>query len=337
MKRWFRLPRPSVEPLIDRTCRSCGHKKMHIHEHQPERRIVDWRSDTIHQVRVKCPRCGKTATCRPEGIKPGLHRSGAVVAFGVLLYSLGLSYEMAAAIRSLTGHGSKTGVCRDAVAAGGEAQAMQEARAGRSVRVLGVDGTGQKTQGDSVGVAFAVDAEGQVLLGVERVEEDNPRQVRRFIKKPCSKHQVESILADEHDSYKKVLQSHAVDAEHRLCQTHWKKSKQLRIRTLKSQAAQHGWNPYVRDLDELRRLIQANPPDARVRLEKIHRRYLDYAAAPPGARGRGAADRHRPREVLRGLAHSELPRDGKHPAHLRPEPSSPDGREARAGNLGTSY
>ena len=283
MRIWFRVVRPGTEPIIERTCPACGHARMHIHEQHRFRRIVDWKLDTVHQVRVKCPRCGKTATCRPQGIRPGLHRTGAVVAYGILLYTLGMSFEsVAAAMRTLTGHGSKTGIYRDVVAAGSEAQAMHEARAGRPVRILGIDGTGQKTKGGNAGVAFAVDAEEQVLLGVELVEEENPHQVRRFIKKLCRKYHVKYVMTDEHDSYEKGMQSKGVDAEHRLCQTHWKKSKQLRIRSLRSQASENGWDQYVRDLDELRRLIKEDPPDALVRLEKMHSRYLDHPPAQLG-------------------------------------------------------
>ena len=59
MRIWFQLPRPGIEPIINRTCPACGHRKMHIHEHQRFRRIVDWKLDTIQQVRVKCPCCGQ--------------------------------------------------------------------------------------------------------------------------------------------------------------------------------------------------------------------------------------------------------------------------------------
>ena len=283
MRIWFQLPRPGIEPILNRTCPACGHSRMHVHEHQPSRRIVDWKLDTIRQVRVKCPRCGKTSTCRPEGIDPGLHRTPAVVAFGVLLYALGLSYRSAAAaILALARNGSTTTVHRDVIAAGERVQAMHQARAGRAVCVLGIDGTGQRMKGGTAGVAFAVDAERQVLLGVELVDEDNPHPVRRFVTDLCRKYNVKAILTDEHDSYKKVLQSRSIPAEHRLCQTHWRKSKQLRIRTLKNQAEERGYRAYVRDLDELRRLVRDGPPDALARIEKIHRRYLDHAAAPPG-------------------------------------------------------
>jgi hypothetical protein len=213
-----------------------------------------------------------------------LHRTPGVVAYGVLLYALGLSYESAAAaIRALTQHGSKSAVYRDVVAAGDEARRLHEGRRGKAVRVLGVDGTGQPVKGaSSAGVAFAVDAEQQVLLGVELVEEEDPRQVRRFVKRMCQTYGVQAVLTDEHDSYKKVIQSPAIPAEHRLCQAHWKKSKQLRIRTLRMQSEERGYSRFVRDLDELRRLVRDGPEDALERLTRIHQRYLDYTAAPLG-------------------------------------------------------
>ncbi len=291
MKMLFRLPRPSGEPVVNRTCPICGCTGMHIHQHQRERGIVDWRLDTIPQVRVKCPSCGKTATCRPDGIAAGRHRTQAVSAFGIVLYTLGLSYGSAgSAIRSLAGAGSKSTVHRDVIAAGGKARRMHTTRAGRAVRVLGIDGTGQKIKRTgkgkrakgSVGVAFAVDAEHQTLLAVELVEEENERQVRRFVKRLCRDYGVECIITDEHTSYAKAMQARTITAQHRLCETHWKKSKQNRIRSLQSQAEDRGYTRFVRDLKELRRLVRDGPDDAVERVQKIHLRYLDYASAPRG-------------------------------------------------------
>jgi len=287
MELWFRLPRPGVEPVLDRTCPSCGHLKMHVHQHQRERRIVDYRLDTIHQVRVKCPRCGKTATCRPEGVQPNLHRTPAVVAYGVVLYVLGLSYRNAAgAVKLLVGQGSKSAVERDVRAAGQQAQRMHTARAGRPVRILGIDGTGQriKRRGTTrhVGVGFAVDAEQGVLLGVELMEEEKPNEVRRFVRRLCRRYDVEVILTDEHSSYPRAMRSRNVTAQHRLCQTHWKKSKQLRVRSLRAQAQERGHRRMVRDLDRLKRLIRDGPPDALQQLLRIHRRYLDAPPPRPG-------------------------------------------------------
>ncbi len=291
MKMLFRLSRPSGEPVVNRTCPICGCTGMHIHQHQRERGIVDWRLDTIPQVRVKCPSCGKTATCRPAGIAAGRHRTQAVSAFGIVLYTLGLSYGSAgSAIRSLAGAGSKSTVHRDVIAAGGKARRMHTTRAGRAVRVLGIDGTGQKIKRTgkgkrakgSVGVAFAVDAEHQTLLAVELVEEENERQVRRFVKRLCRDYGVECIITDEHTSYAKAMQARTITAQHRLCETHWKKSKQNRIRSLQSQAEDRGYTRFVRDLKELRRLVRDGPDDAVERVQKIHLRYLDYASAPRG-------------------------------------------------------
>lgn len=56
MRIWFKLPRPGTETIINRTCPSCGFNRMHIHQHEWARQIVDWRSDTIHQVRAERPR-----------------------------------------------------------------------------------------------------------------------------------------------------------------------------------------------------------------------------------------------------------------------------------------
>jgi transposase-like protein len=216
-------------------------------------------------------------------VKAGLHRTQGVVAFGVVLYVLGLSYRsVAAALRCLLGHGSSTTIYRDVVAAGEKTKEMHRARQGKPVRIMGIDGTGQKMKGGSVGVAFAVDAEQQVLVGVELVEEEDERDVRRFVTRLCEEYGVEFVVTDEHDSYKRAMQSRRIRAEHRFCGAHWKKSKQLRIRRLREQAVKRGYRRWVRDLDQLSRLIRDGPDDAGIRLQKIHHRYLDYPPPPPG-------------------------------------------------------
>ncbi len=86
MQIWFRLPTPGNDPVLRRRCPRCGSVRCSVHQHQRERRIVDWKVDAVHHVRVKCGRCGKMWTCHPEGAL-GLHRTQRVVGFGVVLVS----------------------------------------------------------------------------------------------------------------------------------------------------------------------------------------------------------------------------------------------------------
>jgi transposase-like protein len=163
---------------------------------------------------------------------------------------------------------------------------MHAARCGRPVRILGIDGTGQKIKRRGrrghVGVGFAVDAERQVLLGVELMEEENSAEVRRFVEGLCRRYDMDVILTDEHSSYAEVMRSRRTRAEHRLCQAHWKKSKQLRARSLRVQAQEQGDWPMARDLARIQRLIRNDPPDARDPLARIYSRYQDVPVPPPG-------------------------------------------------------
>jgi transposase-like protein len=207
------------------------------------------------------------------------------VAFGVLLYALGLSYEgVAAAIRALVRRGSKSTVYRDVIAAGDKAQQLHMHREGKAIRVMGVDGTGQKIKGGCVGVALSVDAEEQQLLGVELVEEEDEAQVRSFLERLCRQYHVEAILTDEHSSYAEATKSRKVRAEHRLCEAHWKKSKQIRIALLRTQAQQRGYRQWVEDLEALSGLVGDRPAGGPKQIQLIHRRYLKYRSAGPGGR-----------------------------------------------------
>ena len=206
-----------------------------------------------------------------------------MVAFGVLLYALGLSYRgVSSAVRALVGVGCPTTVYRDVMRACGQARELHEKHVGRAVRVAGVDGTGQKTKGGCVGVAFAVDAQGQKLLAVELVEEDDPQQVAHFLQDLCEQYEINAIITDEHSSYKEAIDEGQIDVEHRLCEAHWKKSKQLRIARLRTQAARRGWTQFTNDLDRLSNLVRHRPRDGPEGLRRIHERYLRYAAPRPG-------------------------------------------------------
>jgi len=180
------------------------------------------------------------------------------------------------------GAGSKTTVYRDVQEAGEKARRIHQRHKGRPVRIAGVDGTGQKMKGGSVGVGFAVDAETQVLLEVELVDEDDEREVRAFLCQLSKDYAVETVLTDELSTYGEAMRFGSVPADHRLCEAHWKKSKQLRITTLLAEAKRLGYVRARRDLEELRRLIRKHPPDALDRIRAIHERYLHCLGPPRG-------------------------------------------------------
>ena len=137
-------------------------------------------------------------------------------------------------------------------------------------------------KGGSTGVAFAVDAERGLLLGVELVEEENERQVVRFVKQLCRDYGVEILITDEHSSYAKATRARSVQVDHRLCEAHWKKSKQLRIRGLRTRAEERGYRRFTRDLAALSRLVRDRPRDGPARIRRIHERYLDHECPPLG-------------------------------------------------------
>lgn len=270
----MRLPLLEAEPEVGRTCERCGKGRVRIHGREVAA-VRDLRAETVHKVRVLCPACTRTYTVVPRGLRRGWKRSDRVVAAGVVLYCLGLSYEKVAAfIRSWVGSASASRVYDDVQRAGAQAKRMHERHAGVRVRILGIDGTGQKLKGGSCGVVLGVDAERGVLLEAQLLEEDNEQELKRFLAYLCRTFGVEIVVSDEHQSYRKAAGE--VGADHRLCSAHWLKSKKLRILKARAEAKRRRWNRYIAHLDELSRLIEERTDQALERLREIHQCYLHY-------------------------------------------------------------
>lgn len=132
--------------------------------------------------------------------------------------------------------------------------------------------------GRHAGMLFFVDVEGQKFLAIEPVAEHDARAVRRHVARVFRAVGAEELRTDEHASYKQVVPA----AQHRLCLTHWRKSKGKRAWDLHRQAQTEGRSLDMASLQQLTALLrlQPRPPTVPEALERLVRRYIHGRKGP---------------------------------------------------------
>ena len=268
---------PSVESTLklDRCCPYCRRSNGRIHSGLVHRPISDLKAQSIPQHRMKCPWCKSTWTVRSAGVGHGFHRSRRLVGIGVVLYMLGLSYRGIERFLPMLGcRGGKSSIERDVASAGQQARDMHRQAPRMRVGVLGVDGTGAAMAGRDAGVLFFVgmDAGGQ-LIGVEPVHEEQTQKVRQHVQRVMAQVQAQELRTDEHSVYEGIVS----DDRHRLCLTHWRKSKGKRAYDLYQQAMFQQCPLEAQTMTELLELLRKKPrsPTVPDELGRLVRRYIN--------------------------------------------------------------
>jgi hypothetical protein len=222
---------------------------------------------------MKCPYCGTTWTLRAEGVGHGRHRSDRLRGIGVILYMLGLSYRAVEQfLPCLDCRGSSSSIERDVAEAGQKAKDFHLSAPRMRVRVLGVDGTGAAMAGKNAGILFYVDVKRQKLIYVEPLKETGSAKVRRHVARVFAAVGAEELRSDEHSVYKGVVSQE----KHRICYTHWRKSKGKRAYDLYRQALSEGRPLEVQSMLKLLELLrqQPRPPTVPEELTQLVRRYI---------------------------------------------------------------
>lgn len=254
----YRLPSVGTEPKLDRHCPQCGRTQGNIHSGIGHRRISDWKVQAIWQRRMKCPYCGITWTLVSQGVSHGRQRSDRLRLMGVALYMFGLSYRSVEQfLPFLECVGGKSSIERDVAEAGQEARRyhQQGSRWRPRVRILGVDGTGAALAGRSAGVLFFADVETGGLVCVEPVREQDAARLRRHVAAVMAEVGAQELRTDEHSAYEGIVP----EGRHRLCLTHWRKSKGKRAYDLARQAMAQGRPLEAESMRRLLELLRLKP------------------------------------------------------------------------------
>ena len=272
---------PSVEGQLklERRCLHCNRPNGVIHSGVHHRVVSDLSVRSISQRRMKCPWCGLTWTLRAAGVLAGHRRSRRLEGIGVVLYMFGLSYRAVEKFLPLLDcRGSKSSIERDVGQAGGQARDLHQFAPRMKVRVLGVDGTGAAMAGRNAGVLFLV-AIGGGLVGVEPVHEDQTVLVRQHVQRVMAQVGAEELRTDEHSVYEGIVP----DGHHRLCLTHWRKSKGKRAFDLLQQAKAQEAPLEAQTMRELLELLRRRPrsPTVPEDLDRLVRRYINARKGLP--------------------------------------------------------
>lgn len=265
---------------LDRCCPHCHRPNGRIHSGVRRRPVRDWKVGRIPQRRMNCPWCRTTWTLRGEGVAPGHQRTRRLEGLGVVAYMLGMSYRAVEAFLPLLDcRGGKSSIERDVAGAGQKAQELHRQAPRMKVGVLGVDGTGAAMAGRDRGVLFFVAVEDGRLIGVAPVHEEQTEQVRRHVAKVFAAVGAGELRTDEHSVYEGIVP----EGRHRLCLTHWRKSKGKRAYDLHRQAVSEGRPLEAATMWELLELLRKQPraPTPPAELEALVRRYINARGGLP--------------------------------------------------------
>ena len=267
---------PSVEGVLklERRCPHCGRNNGRVHSAVRYRAICDIRVQRIPQRRMLCPWCKTTWTLRTAGVEAGCQRSRRLIGLGVVLYMFGLSYRVAEKFLPLLDcRGGKSSLERDVTSAGMRARELHRQAPRMQVRVLGVDGTGAAMAGQDRGVLFFVGiGPGEGLIAVQPIHEDQTQQVRDHVARVMAQVGAQELRTDEHSVYEGIVP----EGRHRLCLTHWRKSKGKRAHDLLREAQAQQATFEADTMRELLELLRKKPraPTVPEELGRMVRRYI---------------------------------------------------------------
>jgi len=258
---------------LERKCPHCHRNKANIDSSIILRSIRDIKVSAVAQRRLKCPFCGITWTLRSQGIADGRQRSQRLRGLGVILYMLGLSYRAVEKfLPCLDCPSGKSSIERDVAEFGQKARQYHLSAPRMRIKILGVDGTGAALAGKNAGILFFTDIEAQKLVLVEAIQETDSVKLRRHVAKVMAAVGAQELRSDEHSAYRGIVSQD----RHRLCLTHWLKSKAKRASDLYRQALAENRPLETESMKRLLEILRLNPRPSTVpvELERLVRSYI---------------------------------------------------------------
>lgn len=136
-----------------------------------------------------------------------------------------------------------------------------------------MDGTGNAMAGDKGGVLFFVDIKRSKLLCIRPAQETDTARVRRDVRRVFAEVGAEELRSDEHSVYNGVVSP----GKHRLCLTHWLKSKGKRAWDPGREAVRTGRPLEAESMKHLQETLRQRPrpPNPPRKLGRLVRRYIN--------------------------------------------------------------
>ena len=244
--------------------------------------------------RYRCVRCGRTFRVYPRGVGPD-QTSARLKGVAVMFYVLGMSYGAVSTALGALGWPLSKVAAYYAVQEAGEAVAGLRreavARGGGRVAALGADLTSVRGRGAWLTVGVGVDAARGTVLSVDLLPNGEAATLTAWVEALASVLGAELLVSDDADPFKTAADAGGMLQQ--VCKAHVARNTLAWVEgiapALEADAdgslARLGVLPEqaLADCQELLRLMHERQPtpEARARLEAIHRRYL--GAAKPAA------------------------------------------------------
>jgi hypothetical protein len=133
--------------------------------------------------------------------------------------------------------------------------------------------------GKEAGILFLVAIDEGHLIGVAPLREEQTDWVRRHVRRVLAQVGAQELRTDEHSVYEGIVP----EGQHRLCLTHWRKSKGKRAFDLHRQAVLEERPLEADTMRELLELLRQQPraPTAPEDLSRLVRRYINARKGLP--------------------------------------------------------
>ena len=234
----LRFTPPQVKFFPDTRPSSCPHcGSVYLHRHGlVTKRISDLYISEVTAHRYRCCDCGHTFRYPPRRVDRH-DQSHGLRALAALSWALGLSLRSVSHLLSALGCKlSRMSVWRDVQESGSNALDRWLSRARGRVRLMGADETVLKVRGKQTVVEFVTDAESGRLVGMDVLVDRDSDGFVRWLEGYVSRFGVESMVTDDLNTYKPVVERLGVD--HQVCIAHVMKWVWNRLREM------DGWDWY---------------------------------------------------------------------------------------------
>jgi len=293
----IRMYLPTVKPeeyMMPEECpvEGCQGRYFKLHQSDCAKQLLDPNHDEVSANRYQCLSCKQTFRVYPRGVSRA-QRSDRLKGIGIMLYVLGLSYGgVEDALAALGWAGSKSSIYRDVQAAGQAIHRVRQAQSQRKVLVAGADTTFVVCNREQVTIAVGVDALTQGVLEIELVDSESVEALRPFVEELVNTFEVEVLLSDDQDSYKRLADELAL--QHGICRAHVNRNVAQLVADLAERALERPDPPppgmnvtvdeFLADLEYAQLLIAFRPLTGPEQLAQLHRRYQAAPAPEPGER-----------------------------------------------------
>jgi transposase-like protein len=254
-----------------------------------KKNVRDSEYEEVTARRYKCLRCGRTFRVYPQGVQSG-QVSQRVKGMGVMLYLLGLSYGAAELMLEALGvHLSKSSVYRAVQSAAERVPGMKrmELLKGYHTRVLGVDLTSVKCQGQWLPIGVVVDPLNGLVLSIDHLEGEDAQTLQEWIEPIAEEVGAHTLVTDDADAFKQAADESGLD--HQVCKSHVVRNTEELITSLSLAIATGPDSSLAElsiesaqallDLQRLGVLIHERQPSQQVEVQALYERYA-CAAAP---------------------------------------------------------